>query len=311
MKARRSILSVPGSQPRFPAKAEQTAADEIFFDLEDSVAPTAKVQARSQVVAALRAHEFAGKLRAVRVNACDSQWCYEDIISVVEGVGDRIDCLVIPKVENVDHVHFVDTILTQIELKGGLGRRIGLELQIESARGMENIDAIAGASSRSEALVFGPADFLASLRVPELTVGRLKPEYPGDYWHYFMCRVVVAARAHDLEAIDGPYAQIRDLDGLRTFAERAAMLGFDGKWAVHPQQVEVLNEVFTPRQEDFDRAAAIIEAYRKATDDDLSGAVVLGDEMIDEASRKMALVMVERGQAFGMRARPWKPATTR
>jgi citrate lyase subunit beta/citryl-CoA lyase len=311
MKARRSTLAVPGSQPRFLAKAEQSSADEIFFDLEDSVAPAAKVQARGQVVDALRTHEFAGKLRAVRINDCDSKWCYEDIISVVEGAGDRIDCLIVPKVENVDDVHFVDALLSQIELKMGLGRRIGLELQIESARGMENIDAIAGASSRSEALVFGPADFLASLRVPELTVGRLKPEYPGDYWHYFMCRVVVAARAHDLEAIDGPYAQIRDLDGLRTFAERAAMLGFDGKWAVHPRQVEVLNEVFTPRQEDFDRAAAIIEAYRKATDDDLSGAVVLGDEMIDEASRKMALVMVERGQAFGMRARPWKPATTR
>jgi citrate lyase subunit beta / citryl-CoA lyase len=311
MKARRSTLAVPGSQPRFLAKAEQSSADEIFLDLEDSVAPTAKVLARSQVVDALRTNEFAGKSRAVRINDCDSKWCYEDIISVVEGAGDRIDCLIVPKVEDVDDVHFVDALLGQIELKMGLARRIGLELQIESARGMENIDAIAGASARSEALVFGPADFLASLRVPELTVGRLKPEYPGDYWHYFLCRVVVAARAHDLQAIDGPYAQIRDSVGLRTFSERAAMLGFDGKWAIHPQQVDVLNDVFTPRQEDFDKASAILVAYRHATEDDQSGAGMLRDEMIDEASRKMALVMVERGEAFGMKARPWAPDKVR
>lgn len=302
---------MPGSQPRFHAKADQSAADQVFFDLEDSVAPAAKIQARHQVVDALRTFKFAGKVRAVRVNACDSKWCYEDIISVVEGAGDRIDCLVIPKVEDVDHVHFVDNLLNQIEWKLGLTRRIGLELQIESARGMENINAIAGASQRSESLVFGPADFSASLRVPELTAGRLKPEYPGDYWHYFLCRVVVAARAHDLQAIDGPYAQIRDTEGLRTFAERAAMLGFDGKWAVHPLQLEVLNDAFTPRQEDFDKATAILNVYREATDVDQSGAVILGDEMIDEASRKMALVMVERGEAFGMKVRPWSPASTR
>ena len=307
MRARRSILSVPGSQPRFRAKAEQSAADEVFFDLEDSVAPAAKIEARSQVVEALHAHEFGGKTRGVRVNACDSKWCYEDIIGVVEGAGERIDCLIIPKVESVDHVHFVDNLLTQIEMKVGTARHIGLELQIESARGLENVDAIAGASARTECLVFGPADLLASLRVPELTVGRLKPEYPGDYWHYFMCRVLVAARAHDLQAIDGPYAQIRDAAGLRTFAERAAMLGYDGKWAIHPQQVEVLNEVFTPKQVDFDHASALLQAYRQAIDVDSSGAVMLGDEMIDEASRKMALVMVERGEAYGMKPRPWTP----
>jgi len=309
VRARRSCLAVPGSQPRFHAKADQSPADQVFLDLEDSVAPAAKVAARGQVVDALRTYDFAGKVRVVRVNACDTRWCFEDIIAVVEGAADRLDCLIIPKVEDVDHVHFVDNLLNQLEWKLGLERRIGLELQIESARGMENIDAIAGASGRAETLIFGPGDFSASLRLPELTVGRLQPDYPGDFWHYFLARIVVAARAHGLQAIDGPYTQVRDGDGLRTFAKRSAMLGFDGKWAMNPFQAEILNEVFAPKQEDFDKAVAILEAYRQATDVEQTGAVMLGEEMIDEASRKMAAVMVERGEAFGMKARPWSPAS--
>jgi citrate lyase subunit beta/citryl-CoA lyase len=309
VRARRSCLSVPASEPRFHAKADQSPADEIFLDLEDSVATGAKVAARRQAVEALNTYEFAGKVRGVRVNACDTRWCYEDIIAVVEGAGERLDCLIIPKVEDVDHVHFVDNLLNQVEWKLGLERRIGLELQVESAKGMENINAIAGASQRTETLIFGPADFLASLRVPELTVGRLKPEYPGDFWHYFLVRIVVAARANGLQPIDGPYAQVRDLEGLRTFAERAAMLGFDGKWALNPAQADLLNEVFAPKQAEFDKAVAILEAYRQATDVQKTGAVMLGDEMIDEASRKLAVVMVERGEAFGMKARPWTPVS--
>jgi len=311
MRARRSCLAVPGSNPKFHAKADQSTADQIFLDLEDSVAPGAKVAARAQVVEALRTYRFAGKVRAVRVNACDTQWCFDDIIAVVEGAGDRLDCLVIPKVEDVDHVHFVAHLLNQLEWKHGLERRIGLELQIESARGMENINAIAGASDRAEALIFGPGDFSASLRLPELTVGRLQPDYPGDFWHYFLARVVVAARANGLQPIDGPYAQVRDTEGLRTFAQRAAMLGFDGKWALNPAQVDVLNEVFSPRQEDYDKAVAILDAYQNATDVEQTGAVMLGEEMIDEASRKMAAVVAERGKAFGMTARPWRPSSAR
>jgi citrate lyase subunit beta / citryl-CoA lyase len=311
MRARRSCLAVPGSNPKFHAKADQSTADQIFLDLEDSVAPGAKVAARAQVVEALRTYQFAGKVRAVRVNACDTKWCFDDIIAVVEGAGDRLDCLVIPKVEDVDHVHFVAHLLNQLEWKHGLERRIGLELQIESARGMENINAIAGASDRAEALIFGPGDFSASLRLPELTVGRLQPDYPGDFWHYFLARVVVAARANGLQPIDGPYAQVRDTEGLRTFAKRAAMLGFDGKWALNPAQVDVLNQVFSPRQEDYDKAVAILDAYQNATDVEQTGAVMLGEEMIDEASRKMAAVVAERGKAFGMTARPWRPSSAR
>ena len=195
MRARRSCLAVPGSQPRFHAKADQSPADQVFLDLEDSVAPKAKVDARGQVVEALRTYEYAGKVKVVRVNACDTRWCFDDIITVVEGAGDRLDCLMIPKVEDVDHVHFVDNLLNQLEWKLGLERRIGLELQIESARGMENINAIAGASDRAEALIFGPGDFSANLRLPELTVGRLQPDYPGGFWNYFLARVGVAAAA--------------------------------------------------------------------------------------------------------------------
>jgi citrate lyase subunit beta / citryl-CoA lyase len=308
MRARRSCLAVPGSNQRFHAKADQSAADEIFLDLEDSVAPAAKPQARHQVVEALRTFGYAGKVKAVRVNACDTQWCYEDIIEVLEGAGDRLDCLVIPKVEDVDHVHFVDSLLHQVELKLGLTRQIGLELQIETARGIDNIDLIARASRRTEALIFGPADLMASLRVPELEIGALKPQYPGDFWHYFLVRVMVAARANGLQPIDGPYGHVNDTDGLRTLAERSAMLGFDGKWALNPVQVDVINQAFTPRQEYFDKAVAIVEAYRQAIDNQ-TGAVMLGGEMIDEASRKMAVVMVERGEAFGMRPRPWRASS--
>jgi citrate lyase subunit beta/citryl-CoA lyase len=298
---------VPATQPRFLSKADASKADEIFLDLEDSVAANSKEEGRALVIEAFKKYEFAGKVRTVRVNGCETRWCYEDIVGVTEAIGDRLDCLMIPKVESPDQLHFVDNLLTQIELKVGIDRHIGLEVQIESARGMENIGAIASSSSRTEALIFGPADFSASIQAPELTVGRLKPEYPGDYWHYFLARVVVAARANGLQPIDGPYAQIRDIDGLRTFADRAAMLGFDGKWALTPFQIDVLNEVFTPRQGDFNKAVAILDAYRKASEDNRTGAVMLGDEMIDEASRKMAVVMVGRGELLGMEAHPWEP----
>jgi citrate lyase subunit beta / citryl-CoA lyase len=302
--ARRSSLAVPATQPRFHAKADQSTADQVVLDLEDSVAPAAKASARDQVVSALRTVPFARKVRSVRINGCDSAWCQDDIGAVMEGAGDKVDSLVVPKVESVDQVHLVDSLLGQIERRLRLRNRVGLELLIESARGIENISSIASASDRNQALIFGPADLAASLRIPELTIGG-RPSQAGDYQDYFLVRVLVAARANGLYAIDGPYARIRDHDGLRISAERAARLGFDGKWAIHPDQIEVLNNVFSPRQEDFDKATAILTAYSRAADVENVGAVVLGDEMIDEASRKMALVMVERGRAAGMKARPW------
>jgi citrate lyase subunit beta/citryl-CoA lyase len=307
VRARRSCLSVPATQPRFLEKADQVPADELIFDLEDSVAPAAKQRARGMVVEALMTREYAGKVLAVRVNACDTSWCFDDVRELLEGAGSRIDCVLVPKVEAVEHVHFLNQLLNQLEMKLGLSRRIGLELQIETARGLEQCERIAGASDRIETLIFGPGDFAASMRMPGLTVGELHDAYPGDFWHYFMARILVAARAHGLEAIDGPYAQVRDAEGLRRSAERAAMLGYDGKWALTPMQVDVLNEVFSPGQEDFDHASAIIKAYARATGVKETGAVMLGQEMIDEASRKMAAVTAERGRAAGMTARPWPP----
>ena len=300
MRARRSCLAVPGSEPRFHTKANETAADEVFLDLEDSVAPAAKVEARATVIRALNTIRYEGKTRVVRVNGIDTDWHEEDVSAVVSGAGARIDCLMIPKVESADEVRALDDVLATLEREIGLTRAIGLELQIESARGLDRVSEIAAASRRTETLVLGPGDLSASLRTPELTVGRLKDDYPGDFWHYFLARIVVAARANGLQPIDGPFGDIRDEAGLRETARRSAMLGCDGKWAIHPSQIEVINEVFTPRQADVDRAAAILAAYAQANENDRAGAVRLGDEMIDEASRKMAEVVMDRARLFGL-----------
>jgi len=301
MRARRSCLVVPGSEVRFHAKANDAAADEIIFDLEDSVAPTAKADARVAIVAALRTYPYAGKTRTVRVNAVDSEWYADDIVALVGEVGDRIDCVMLPKAEFVEEIRSVDDALAQLERKHGIERRIGLELQIESARGMDRVSEIAAACARTETLVLGPGDLAASLRVPELTIGAVR-DYPGDFWHYFIARIVIAARAYGLQPIDGPYAAIADTTGLRESARRSAALGCDGKWAIHPSQVATINEVFTPTQKQIDRAAEILAAYEAATDR-RTGAVRLGDEMIDEATRKMAGVVMERAELFGLRPR--------
>ena len=284
---------------RFHAKAEQIAADEIVFDLEDSVAPAAKDDARVAVIAALRTYEYAGKTKVVRVNAVDSAPYADDLVAIVGEAGSRIDCVMIPKAEFVEEVRAVDDALTQLERRHRIERRIGLELQIESARGMDRVSEIAAASSRTETLVLGPGDLAASLQMPELSIGGLAKSYPGDIWHYFIARLVVAARAYGLQPIDGPFADVRDTNGLRESARRAALLGCDGKWAIHPSQVEVISTVFTPSQSDVDRAAAILDAYAAAAED-RKGAVMLGDEMIDEASRKMAEVVMERANTFGL-----------
>jgi citrate lyase subunit beta/citryl-CoA lyase len=264
----------------------------LIFDLEDSVAPSAKEEAREEIVRALRGRRYEGKVRGVRVNGVDTRWCADDVRRVVEEAGDRIDCLVLPKVEDVDAVHFAHHLLNQLEWKLGLERPIDLQLQVETARGLENAARIAAASVRNQALVFGPIDFAADMRIPA-------PE--GTDAGYFLARIAVAARASGLQVIDGPFPQLRDLEGLRTAARRAAALGCDGKWVLHPDQVEVVNEVFAPTQEQFDQAHRVVEAYRRATEVDGSGAVKLGDEMIDEASRKLAAALLERGEAAGMR----------
>lgn len=293
---------MPGSNPRFLEKAQGLPADEIFLDLEDSVAPLVKEGARKNVVAALREGDWSGRTRAVRVNDLGTQWTYRDVIEVVEGAGEFVDCLILPKVEDEAQVMWLDTLLTQIEKANGLPvGRIGIEAQIESAKGLVNVDAIGGASRRLETLIFGPADFMASINMRTLVVGEQPPGYTeGDAYHYILMRILMAARTHDLQAIDGPYLAIKDLDGFRRVAGRAAALGLDGKWVLHPTQIEAANEVFSPTQEDYDHAELILDAYDYYTTVERRGAVMLGDEMIDEASRKMALVVVAKGRAAGL-----------
>ena len=301
---RRSCLSVPGSSPKMLAKAPSLPADEVFLDLEDSVAPNVKEEARGNVIEALRTNDWGNKTVVVRINAIDTRWAYRDILEVVEAAGEHIDCLMIPKVQSPGEVEFVDHMLRMIEETKGFEHRIGLEAQIENGPGLTLIDDIAFASDRLETLIFGPGDMAAALGMPSLTVGESIADYPGDHWHWVLMRILVAARAAGLQAIDGPFAKIRDHDGYREIAKRSKSLGYDGKWVLHPDQITIANEVFSPTQEEFERAEDILTAYEKATDVDRTGAVMFGDEMIDEASRKMAEVTSMRGRAAGMTVRP-------
>jgi citrate lyase subunit beta / citryl-CoA lyase len=285
------------------SKAPTLPADEVFMDLEDSVAPLAKEEARGNVVQALKEGDWNGKTVVVRVNGVYTKWCAGDLQEVVGNAGQFIDCIMIPKVEYASDVSFVDSLLRMIEETTGLEKRIGLEIQIETATGLRNIHDVAAESDRAETLIFGPADMSASLGLPTVTAGMPMPGYPGDHWHHVLSTILIAARHAGLQAIDGPYLLIKDLDGFRNMALRARALGYDGKWALHPGQVDVLNEVFTPSQEEYDKAEAMLEAYRHATDVERQGAVMFGNEMIDEASRKMAEQLAARGRAAGLEVR--------
>jgi citrate lyase subunit beta/citryl-CoA lyase len=298
---RRSCLAVPGSNEKMLAKAAGLPADQVFLDLEDAVAPDRKNDdTRRLVVTALRHAEWVASTRVVRVNGVGTPWCLDDLIAVVGGAGDAIHCVMIPKVESAAQVHFVAQVLEQLELTHSIDREIGIEVQIESPRGLVEIESIATASPRIETLIFGPGDFAASVGMPQLSVGAIDASYPGDHWHYVLSRILITARAFGLQAIDGPYAAIRDLEGFREVASRSRALGFDGKWALHPDQIGICNETYTPTQEEFERAVRIVEAYRAATDEQGYGAVVFEGEMIDEASRKMAESTAGRGRAAGM-----------
>ena len=265
---RRTCLAVPGSSPRFLARARTLPADEVFLDLEDAVAPAAKPGARQAVVAALNEGGWGERIRAVRVNDALSPWAYRDVIEVVEGAGAGLDVIVLPKVSAPAQVSWLDLLLGQLEQASGLEPgRIGIEAQIEDARGLAEVDAIAAASSRLAALVFGPADFMASLGMRSLQVGAEPAGYTGgDAYHYARMRILVAARSRGLAAIDGPYLAIHDTDGLRRAAASVAALGYDGKWVLHPGQVDIVNQVFTPDQGSYDRAEQILDAYTEATD---------------------------------------------
>ena len=303
LRPRRSCLAVPGSSLKMLEKAQALPADQVFLDLEDAVAPLAKPEARKNIVAALNEGDWGAKTRVVRVNDLTTPWTYRDVIEIVEGAGANLDCVMLPKVQTAEHVTWLDLTLTQLERSLGLPvGRIGIEAQIENARGLVNVDAIAAASPRIETVIFGPADFMASINMKSLAVGALHPDYPGDPYHYILMRILMAARTYDLQAIDGPFLQIRDVDAFREVAKRSAALGFDGKWVLHPGQIDAANEVYSPSQTDYDHAELILDAYKHFTSEagGKLGAAMLGDEMIDEASRKMALVIAGKGRAAGM-----------
>ncbi|HEY5184242.1 MAG TPA: CoA ester lyase [Actinomycetes bacterium] len=314
LRSRRSCLAVPGSSTKMIEKAKGLPADQVFLDLEDACAPLVKPEARKNIVAALNEGGWGDKVRVVRVNDWTTHWTYRDVVEVVEGAGANLDCIMLPKVQTAEQVVALDLLMTQVEKTMGLEvGRIGIEAQIENALGLVNVDAIAEASPRVETIIFGPADFMASINMKSLVVGEQPAGYDvGDAYHYILMRILMAARAYDKLAIDGPYLQIRDVDGFRRVAGRSAALGFDGKWCLHPGQIDASNEVYSPRQEDYDHAELILDAYEWFTSAEggARGAAMLGDEMIDEASRKMALVISAKGRAAGMtRTSAFEPPT--
>jgi len=292
-------------------KAQGLDADQVFLDLEDSVSPVAKAEARVNIVDALRTGDWERKIRVVRVNDWTTKWTYQDVVSVVEGAGEFIDSIMLPKVQNAGQVQALDMLLTQIEEEKGFERgAIGIEAQLENAQGLINVDEIATASPRLETLVFGPADFMASINMKSLVVGGQPEGYTADAYHYILMRILMAARANDLQAIDGPFGLIRDIPAFEEAAGRAAALGYDGKWVLNPGQIDPCNAIFSPTQDDYDKAENILDAYAWYTSAEggAVGAVMLGTDFIDEASRKMALVIAEKGRSAGMeRTNRWTP----
>ena len=283
------------------AKAPGIPADMVFLDLEDSVAPLEKESARAKAVDAVKNQDWGEKTLCVRINSWDTKWTYGDVIEVVGNAGERLEEVMLPKVQSAAEVVALDLLLTQVEANTGLPLgHIGIEAQIETARGLINVEEICAASPRLETIILGPVDMSASMEMPSLSGGLQIPEYPGDYFHYVFLKILMAGRANGLQVIDGPYVRVRDPEGFRDFCVRTMILGYDGKWALHPDQVSILNQVFSPSQEQFDRACAVLDAYQQATQEDRRGAVMFGDEMIDEASRKVAVKVVARGERAGL-----------
>jgi citrate lyase subunit beta/citryl-CoA lyase len=283
----------------FP-KALESEADVVFLDLEDAVAPGDKEQARRNVIKALLELDWRGhaKTVSVRINGIDTHYMYRDVVDVVEQAGHRLDTVLIPKVGVPADVYLVDALLTQIETAKGIPQHIGIEVLIETALGMANVEAIAAGRGRLEVLHFGVADYAASNRARTVNIGGLNPDYPGDQWHFALSRMTVACRAYGLRAIDGPFGDFRDPDGFRLAARRGAALGIEGKWAIHPSQIALANEVFTPPEAEVDRARRILEALDAAAREG-RGAAQLDGRMIDAASARMAENIVRMAEEIG------------
>jgi citrate lyase subunit beta/citryl-CoA lyase len=297
LRARRTCHAVPGTNERFLAKAATLEADEVFLDLEDGAAADQKELARGRVIEALKALDFGATTVVVRVNATDTPYYHRDLIDVVTEAGEHLDAVMLPKVRTPGDVEMTDKLLRGVELSRGLEvGRIGIEAQIENAGGLIACEQIAKASPRMETLIFGPGDYSADVGIPITTIGGVPDGYPGDHLNYVYSRLVVAARAAGLQAIDGPYARIEDTDGLLERARIVRALGMDGKWTIHPSQIAPLNELFTPARSDFDRASAMLAAFEQPH----GGATMFDGEMIDEANRKMAERIVRAGRAAGL-----------
>lgn len=285
----RSELAVPGSSPQMFEKALNSKADYVFLDLEDAVSPNDKETARTNVIKSLQEMNWreSGKTISVRINGLDTHYMYRDVIDIMEQVGDRIDTILIPKVGTASDVYMVDCMLNQIEIARKYKSRIGLECLIETALGMSNIKEIATSSDRLEALHFGVADYAASLRARTVVIGGLNPDYPGDQWHHGLSQLVMTCRAYGLRAIDGPFGDFNSPEDFILSAKRAAILGFEGKWAIHPSQIELANNQFTPPEAEVNRAINVLKALEKAAAEG-KGAAQLDGRMIDAASARMA-----------------------
>jgi malyl-CoA/(S)-citramalyl-CoA lyase len=309
----RSQLSVPGSSARFIDKARTIPADIIMFDLEDSVAPDEKEAARRTVIQAINDIDWGDRTLSVRINGLDTPFMYRDVVDVIEAAGGRLDLVMVPKVGTAADVYTVDVLLTQIEAAKRRTKRLGIEVLIESALGMQNIADIAGASARLESLHFGSGDYAASTGARTMTIGGPHPAYHvltsadangvrhvhwNDPWHYPLARMVMAARANGLRPIDGPYADFRDADGFRAAAGRVAVLGCEGKWVIHPSQVDLANELFTPSADEVEKARRIVAAMALAQQQG-TAAVTLDGRMIDIASIRQAETVVRKAEAIG------------
>ncbi|BCG63253.1 MAG: malyl-CoA/(S)-citramalyl-CoA lyase [Methyloprofundus sp.] len=302
----RCELAVPGSSPEMFEKALKSGVDVIFLDLEDAVAPDDKLQARKNVINAINDLDWAGHgiTVSIRINGLDTQYMVRDVVDLVEQCGEKIDTILIPKVGVYSDVYMVESMLNQLEMQQGMTKKIGIECLIETALGMANVEDIAkqgNIGGRLEALHFGVADYAASNRARTTNIGGLNPDYPGDQWHFAISRMTVACRAYGLRAIDGPFGDIKDPDGFKDAARRAAALGCEGKWAIHPSQIALANEVFTPPQSEVDKAKRILEALKEAAAQG-KGAAALDGRLIDAASEKMANNVVSTAAAIAAKA---------
>jgi citrate lyase subunit beta/citryl-CoA lyase len=301
LRVQRCELAVPGSNPNMFEKAMKSGVDFVFLDLEDAVAPDDKIQARKNIIEAINDLDWKenGVSLSVRINGLDTQYMVRDVVDLIEQAGHKIDTILVPKVGVYSDVYMVEAMLNQLEIQQGLKNKIGVEALIETALGMANVENIAcnGSAGRLEALHFGVADYAASNRARTTNIGGLNPDYPGDQWHSAISRMTVACRAYGLRPIDGPFGDIKDPEGYKLAARRAAALGIEGKWAIHPSQVNLANEVFTPPLAEVEKAKRILSALDEAAEQG-KGAAALDGRLIDAASARMANNVVEVAEAI-------------